>query len=629
MKKSIIFIVTIILLCGCGLKKKLEESYENDTKIEIDNYYLYVTNNDLLLWNKSNNKKYILSDNFLNNDEDFEYYDPNYYTSDNDKMYYISNIDGTKFNLYYADLLELKENEVESKLVVEDITSYKVSNGVIVYEKNSKLYLDGKKDVIAKDVIEYDISKDGKNIYYIDSNNNVYIYNVSKETKKKIESDYEYELIVVDNDLYTIKEVGYLFEIYKNGKLFKENITDYLKLTNKFVYYRYDDSLDKEFDELTNRYEENVLTFDRIEEITNTSDRVLLYLGRPSCSYCDALNHVFYEIQDEKDFSYVYINTSNIDEEELSKILEFGKIDENEFGTPTLIVTENGKAIDSQIGYMEKEEAIKFLEKNKIFDSKFKYENEESNLFTPEIMFWASDTYIVENGKEKLLTKGLLYLTLEEDINSENLLSFNTNIKDYDNVSSEDLYYKLSLRLNSIDGDIKDTKILYSDLLSLYFDNKNNIIAYATDEDVILSKVENGKLKKKESIDYDNLCEISTSKKGPVLIQDCDSIGVGSLYLFNGEELEKISENAYMVIHSTNENIYYVSYDEDKDTYPLYSYSDTETYIDDIYYGEDINNNLFYVVENKDKYDLYTIEGDEPILISKDIDLDFYAIGIN
>ena len=99
---------------------------------------------------------------------------------------------------------------------------------------------------------------------------------------------------------------------------------------------------------------------------------------------------------------------------------------------------------------MEKAEASTFLEENKIFTSKFKYENGEKVSFTPDVMFWASDTYRIVDGKEELVTNGLLYVSNTDKLfDSDYKLNFKSSITDFSKVSVSDLSYDLSLNLTN------------------------------------------------------------------------------------------------------------------------------------------------------------------------------------
>jgi len=615
-------------------------------KIEPTDYYVYVSEDKLMIWDRENEKGSVLSSTFLTEpNKEFNYANINYYVEDKERIYFIDNIVDKAFDLNYINVSDLNNKERKATRVLEQITSYKVSNGVIVYEKDSKLYVEGIEEAIAEKVTSYDMGKDGKNVYYIDANKTVHLYNVDKKTSTKVTENYDKELYVVDNDLYTIVENGYLFEIHKNGELYKENVTDFGMVEGEFIYVKYDDSLDKEFDRLTKEYEESKITFEDIKKIINTKERVLLFIGKPTCSFCTLLDDVFTEIKKDKDFSYVYVNTIFIDDAELSKLLKFGKVDETKFGTPTLIVTENGKAITSHIGYMEKEEATEFLETNKIFTSKFTYDNSNQVVFTPDVMHLASDTYIVENGKDKLLTKGIFYLTNTDYAFESNFkLSLDTKNVDFSTSSAADLNYDLTLNLTNKKGETLNSGLLVSELKAMYLDTRNDYLLYQTsdDEKANFAKIKNGKLKTKATIDTETLCNVTSTIRGTLFITDCNNYGFGKLKIWTGNKLKTVGENVYQVFDGTNKYTYYIKYDEEKETYLLYSYDKKEKLVSETYYAFQPTSDVFYIKENikaitdeegkttnEYTYDLYILnEKNESVLVGEKIDTNFMALPI-
>ena len=633
-------LLIIVSIIAFSLANKFE-------KVDPTDYYAYVEDNSLMLWDREDEKGIVLSSTFLTNpNKDFNYANESYYLKDEERIYFIDNVEDFTFDLNYIDISEIDKKERKTTRLVEGITSYAVKSGVVVYEKDSKLYVYNEEKEIATKVTAYRLADDGKNLFYIDKDKNVFIYNISTKENKKVDEKYEDKLYSVDNDLYTVHTNGYLYDIYKNGTLFISNVTDYGEIQGEFIYYRYDESLDKTFDELTKKYEESKITFEDIKKIVNTKERVLLFIGKPTCSYCTLLEEVFTEIKKEKDFTHVYINTIFMEDAELSKLLKFSNVDETKFGTPTLVVTENGKAISSHIGYMEKEETTKYLETNKIFTSKFKYENKEKVSFTPEVMFWASNTYTIEKGKEKLLTNGAIYLNNDKNaFNSDYYLSFVSKEDNYNTTSASDLYYGLSLNITkSKNDDVVDNKILYSELKTLYMDTRNGYLLYQTQEDekANFAKIKNGKLKDKGTVDTETLCNVASTIKGTMFIKDCDDYGFGTLTIWNGSKEKEISKNVYQVFEGTDKYSYYIKFDEEKEVYLLYSHKNKEELVDEVYYAIQPTSDVFYIKENvkvitnEDQtttndysYELYIMnEDNESILLTEKADTRFLVVPI-
>lgn len=99
-------------------------------------------------------------------------------------------------------------------------------------------------------------------------------------------------------------------------------------------------------------------------DVLNSSSKRLVYIGRPTCTYCQKFSPILEEVSKEYNIDYYYVNTDEIASEELAAILEkLGKTS-SKFGTPYLAVVQNGEKTGEQPGYIEKEDLIEFFKKN-------------------------------------------------------------------------------------------------------------------------------------------------------------------------------------------------------------------------------------------------------------------------
>ncbi|MBE5948316.1 MAG: zinc ribbon domain-containing protein [Lachnospiraceae bacterium] len=167
----------------------------------------------------------------------------------------------------YMDLGIYRIEDEEFENVVEKIYGYALlSNGDLVYiDANEKLvlYKDGDKETIDRDVASYVDSYDGKSIYYLTNDGELYIYKNGKS--KEIAEDVSCAMVVgndmvvwnVKNDKYYNSDEAYLTDvidqyIYDNGKV-KEVYDDiwyeigyysnYINRTNYLPFFDEDNSL--------------------------------------------------------------------------------------------------------------------------------------------------------------------------------------------------------------------------------------------------------------------------------------------------------------------------------------------------------------------------------------------------
>lgn len=102
--------------------------------------------------------------------------------------------------------------------------------------------------------------------------------------------------------------------------------------------------------------------------VFKTGYNKLIYIGRPTCGYCQKLVPILDELKNEYGFDYYYINTDEISSAELQAILIKLNVDYATFGTPYLAVVNNNTVISRQPGYVEKEVLREFLKESNIID---------------------------------------------------------------------------------------------------------------------------------------------------------------------------------------------------------------------------------------------------------------------
>lgn len=111
----------------------------------------------------------------------------------------------------------------------------------------------------------------------------------------------------------------------------------------------------------------NEVSIDEYLSLIKKPEKNVILVARPTCSYCEKFTPVLKKAKDELNIEVNYINTDNFSEEDWEKFnssLEF--LSTEEWGTPLLLITENGKLIAEHQGYTELSDTKKFFEDNKI-----------------------------------------------------------------------------------------------------------------------------------------------------------------------------------------------------------------------------------------------------------------------
>lgn len=114
---------------------------------------------------------------------------------------------------------------------------------------------------------------------------------------------------------------------------------------------------------------------EKVDEAFNSSEKTILYLARPTCGYCSLMTPIMDSLSKTYNFSYEYINTDEITNNQLTDILSRFNKTTSEFGTPYTTVVEDGVVIAEQEGYTDEESMFNFLKNAGIISEDSTYES--------------------------------------------------------------------------------------------------------------------------------------------------------------------------------------------------------------------------------------------------------------
>lgn len=107
--------------------------------------------------------------------------------------------------------------------------------------------------------------------------------------------------------------------------------------------------------------------YNKFDSAFNGTNNTLVYIGRPTCPYCNFLEPNLLDMKERYEFDYVYINTDEMNNTYMNKIMT--QLNLTELGTPYLAIVSNGKVVATQDGYADYNITFEFLQKNKIISS--------------------------------------------------------------------------------------------------------------------------------------------------------------------------------------------------------------------------------------------------------------------
>ena len=155
-------------------------------------------------------------------------------------------------------------------------------------------------------------------------------------------------------------------------KFIKENknvLITVLIMSLMFVAYIASDNRDTKEVKL----EENAINCDTLQSASLadykkaacSQTKGIVYIMRTGCSYCEKMEPVKKEVIEEYNLNVVEINTANLESTVFNELVNNNDFLKNEkWGTPLFMIVQNGKVINTSVGYKEKAAVVKFFKDN-------------------------------------------------------------------------------------------------------------------------------------------------------------------------------------------------------------------------------------------------------------------------
>ena len=156
--------------------------------------------------------------------------------------YKVSSNNETVAYLTDDESLYIKEKDKDKDKVANNVWNYEIDNtGKYVYyvnnENNLYIYSDGNSEKIASDVYSFKISNNGETVVFLNSEDNLYVKNINSEDKEKINSGtVEISSVKIYEDGIVTFLSDFDYEDYK-GELYIYNGTDKSKIASDVIQY--------------------------------------------------------------------------------------------------------------------------------------------------------------------------------------------------------------------------------------------------------------------------------------------------------------------------------------------------------------------------------------------------------
>lgn len=110
----------------------------------------------------------------------------------------------------------------------------------------------------------------------------------------------------------------------------------------------------------------NEITIDEYLSLIKEPTRNVILIARPTCSYCEKFTPILKKASDDMNVTVNYIDTDKLTEDTWKNFESSFDIFSGQWGTPLVIVTENGTLVDKNEGYTDLATIKKFFSNNNL-----------------------------------------------------------------------------------------------------------------------------------------------------------------------------------------------------------------------------------------------------------------------
>lgn len=109
----------------------------------------------------------------------------------------------------------------------------------------------------------------------------------------------------------------------------------------------------------------NEVNLDQYINLINGTEKSIVLVARPTCSYCELFTPILKQAMEQMDLTINYINTDNFSDDDWTKFNEsLDYLNSEEWGTPLVLIVQNGEAIAENNGYVDLETIKSFFKEN-------------------------------------------------------------------------------------------------------------------------------------------------------------------------------------------------------------------------------------------------------------------------
>ncbi len=108
----------------------------------------------------------------------------------------------------------------------------------------------------------------------------------------------------------------------------------------------------------------NLISIDQYLSIKSGSEAAIVYVGRPTCSYCELLKPSLNMITSDYGVVINYLNTDTLSSDEQQQFMNSDSYFNDGYGTPLVLLVQNDEIVDMIEGYVEEDQVVSFFKEH-------------------------------------------------------------------------------------------------------------------------------------------------------------------------------------------------------------------------------------------------------------------------
>ena len=104
-------------------------------------------------------------------------------------------------------------------------------------------------------------------------------------------------------------------------------------------------------------------------EFYKSSNQTIIFLGRPTCPYCEIAKPIIGKIAKEYKLNIYYLNTDEFSNDDNVEFVRHNELFSEGYSTPMLLIISNNEIVTYHEGLTDTEHYLRFFETNKLINS--------------------------------------------------------------------------------------------------------------------------------------------------------------------------------------------------------------------------------------------------------------------